>query len=70
MTVKIFIFIRKGNNFSAGADLKLLLSYIEDKNFHDLENLLKLGQQTMLHLKYSSVHVISCGLGCGTWRWM
>ncbi len=63
MTVKIFIFICKGNNFSAGADLKLLLSYIEDKNFHDLENLLKLGQQTMLHLKYSSVHVISCGLG-------
>ncbi|KJV62333.1 3-hydroxyacyl-CoA dehydrogenase/enoyl-CoA hydratase family protein [Rickettsia amblyommatis] len=53
----------QGNNFSAGADLKLLLSYMEDKNFHDLENLLKLGQQTMLHLKYSSVHVISCGLG-------
>nr|WP_225981224.1 hypothetical protein [Rickettsia japonica] len=53
----------QGNNFSAGADLKLLLSYIEDKNFHDLENLLKLGQQTMLHLKYSSVHVISL------WSW-
>ncbi|HJD63266.1 MAG TPA: hypothetical protein LFW14_06975 [Rickettsia endosymbiont of Degeeriella rufa] len=31
----------QGNNFSAGADLKLLLSYIEDENFHDLENLLK-----------------------------
>ncbi|QCS24503.1 enoyl-CoA hydratase/isomerase family protein [Rickettsia parkeri] len=60
----------QGNNFSAGADLKLLLSYIEDKNFHDLENLLKLGQQTMLHLKYSSVHVISLWSWCGTWRWI
>ncbi|HJD58196.1 MAG TPA: enoyl-CoA hydratase/isomerase family protein [Rickettsia endosymbiont of Ceroptres masudai] len=53
----------QGNNFSAGADLKLLLSYIEDGNFHDLENLLKLGQQTMLHLKYSGVHIISCAKG-------
>lgn len=53
----------QGNNFSAGADLNLLLSYIEDENFHDLENLLKLGQQTMLHLKYSSAHIISCGRG-------
>jgi len=53
----------QGNNFSAGADLKLLLSYIEDKNFHDLENLLKVGQQTMLHLKYSKAHVISCSRG-------
>lgn len=53
----------QGNNFSAGADLKLLLSYIEDSNFHDLENLLKLGQQTMLHLKYSKAHIISCGGG-------
>lgn len=52
----------QGNNFSAGADLKLLLSYIEDGNFHDLENL-KLGQQTMLHLKYSGVHIISCAKG-------
>ncbi|HJD55940.1 MAG TPA: 3-hydroxyacyl-CoA dehydrogenase/enoyl-CoA hydratase family protein [Rickettsia endosymbiont of Pyrocoelia pectoralis] len=53
----------QGNNFSAGADLNLLLSYIEDENFHDLENLLKVGQQTMLHLKYSSSHIISCGRG-------
>ncbi|MCC8406610.1 MAG: 3-hydroxyacyl-CoA dehydrogenase/enoyl-CoA hydratase family protein [Rickettsia endosymbiont of Sceptobius lativentris] len=53
----------QGNNFSAGADLKLLLSYIEDGNFHDLENLLKLGQQTMLHLKYSGVHIVSCAKG-------
>ncbi|MGX6960880.1 MAG: 3-hydroxyacyl-CoA dehydrogenase/enoyl-CoA hydratase family protein [Rickettsia endosymbiont of Pentastiridius leporinus] len=53
----------QGNNFSAGADLRLLLSYIEDENFHDLENLLKVGQQTMLHLKYSSSQIISCGRG-------
>ena len=51
------------NNFSAGADLKLLLSYIEDKNFHDLENLLKVGQQTMLYLKYSAIQIISCARG-------
>ncbi|MGL4226438.1 MAG: 3-hydroxyacyl-CoA dehydrogenase/enoyl-CoA hydratase family protein [Rickettsia sp.] len=53
----------QGNNFSAGADLKLLLSYIAEGNFHDLENLLKLGQQTMLHLKYSGVHIVSCAKG-------
>lgn len=53
----------QGNNFSAGADLKLLLSYIEDENFHDLENLLKVGQQTMLHLKYSAAHIISAAKG-------
>ncbi|WP_341786801.1 3-hydroxyacyl-CoA dehydrogenase/enoyl-CoA hydratase family protein [Rickettsia endosymbiont of Cantharis rufa] len=53
----------QGNNFSAGADLKLLLPYIEEGNFHDLENLLKLGQQTMLHLKYSGVHIVSCAKG-------
>ncbi|AGJ01792.1 3-hydroxyacyl-CoA dehydrogenase/enoyl-CoA hydratase family protein [Rickettsia prowazekii] len=53
----------QGNNFSAGADLKLILSYIQDGNFHNLENLLKLGQQTMRYLKYSSVHIISCARG-------
>lgn len=53
----------QGNNFSAGADLRVFLSYIENGNFHDLENLLKVGQQTMLHLKYSSSHIISCGRG-------
>nr|WP_237737630.1 enoyl-CoA hydratase/isomerase family protein [Rickettsia sibirica] len=52
----------QGNNFSAGADLKLLLSYIEDKNFHDLENLLKLGQQTMLHF-IPLYMLLVCGLG-------
>ena len=53
----------QGNNFSADADLKLLLSYIEDDNFHDLENLLKVGQQTVLHLKYSGTHIVSCAKG-------
>ncbi|AAU04015.1 3-hydroxyacyl-CoA dehydrogenase/enoyl-CoA hydratase family protein [Rickettsia typhi] len=53
----------QGNNFSAGADLKLILSYIQDGNFDNLENLLKLGQQTMRYLKYSSVHIISCARG-------
>ncbi|WP_341794025.1 MULTISPECIES: 3-hydroxyacyl-CoA dehydrogenase/enoyl-CoA hydratase family protein [unclassified Rickettsia] len=53
----------QGNNFSAGADLKLILSYIENKDFQGLEEFLKLGQQTMRKLKYSTSHVISCALG-------
>ncbi|MFY9589943.1 3-hydroxyacyl-CoA dehydrogenase/enoyl-CoA hydratase family protein [Rickettsia endosymbiont of Halotydeus destructor] len=53
----------QGNNFSAGADLKLILSHIENQDFQGLEEFLKLGQQTMLKLKYSSVHVISCAFG-------
>ncbi len=53
----------QGNNFSAGADLKLILSYIENQDFQGLEEFLKLGQQTMQKLKYSSSHVISCALG-------
>nr|WP_231278402.1 hypothetical protein [Rickettsia bellii] len=36
---------------------------MEDENFHDLENLLKVGQQTMLHLKYSAAHIISAAKG-------
>ncbi|MCC8368687.1 MAG: 3-hydroxyacyl-CoA dehydrogenase/enoyl-CoA hydratase family protein [Rickettsia endosymbiont of Oxypoda opaca] len=51
------------NNFSAGADLKLILSYIENQDFQDLEEFLKLGQQTMQKLKYSTSHIVSCALG-------
>ena len=53
----------EGPNFSAGADLKFISVCIDNKDFAALEAFLLLGQQTMMKLKYSSVHVISCALG-------
>lgn len=51
------------NYFSAGADLKLFQQYLQDKEFTKLEEFLKLGQKTMMRLKYSSVNIISCPVG-------
>lgn len=53
----------KSKNFSAGADLKLILSYMENKNFKAIDELLLLGQKAMMRLKYSSINIISCPLG-------
>jgi 3-hydroxyacyl-CoA dehydrogenase/enoyl-CoA hydratase/3-hydroxybutyryl-CoA epimerase len=51
------------NYFSAGADLKLFEKYLQDKDFTKLEEFLKLGQNTMMRLKYSSVNIVSCPVG-------
>ena len=51
------------NYFSAGADLKLMGNYIQNKDFTKLEEFLKLGQQTMMRLKYSRVNIVSCAAG-------
>ena len=49
--------------FSAGADLKIFYEYIEGNSQEKAENFLKLGQQTMLKLKYSKIPIISCARG-------
>lgn len=51
------------DNFSAGADLKLIAHYIKTNNFTKLEEFLKLGQQAMMRLKYSNINIISCAVG-------
>lgn len=51
------------DNFSAGADLKLVAHYIKTNNFAKLDGLLKLGQQAMMQLKYSRINIISCAVG-------
>ncbi len=53
------------NNFSAGADLKFIALCVKNKDFTKLENFLKLGQKTMLRLKYSDINIISCAVGVG-----
>lgn len=53
----------ESQHFSAGADLKFIISCIENKNFESLEDFLKLGQQVMLRLKHSGVNIISCARG-------
>lgn len=53
--------------FSAGADLSYFFEKINNKEFQDISNLIKLGQQAMIRLKYSSVNVttIAAGLALG-----
>ncbi|MFP3017529.1 MAG: 3-hydroxyacyl-CoA dehydrogenase/enoyl-CoA hydratase family protein [Candidatus Tisiphia sp.] len=51
------------NNFSAGADLKFIASCIKNQDFAKLEDFLKLGQKTMIRLKYSHINIVSCALG-------
>ncbi len=51
------------DHFSAGADLKLIAGYVKDNNFTKLEEFLKLGQKTMMRLKYATINIISCALG-------
>ncbi|WP_341763884.1 3-hydroxyacyl-CoA dehydrogenase/enoyl-CoA hydratase family protein [Candidatus Tisiphia endosymbiont of Beris chalybata] len=51
------------DNFSAGADLKLVAHYIKTNNFAKLDGLLELGQQAMMRLKYSRINIISCAVG-------
>ncbi|CAF0735839.1 unnamed protein product [Didymodactylos carnosus] len=51
------------DNFSAGADLKLVAHYIKTNDFTKLDRLLELGQQAMMRLKYSHINIISCAVG-------
>ena len=51
------------NYFSAGADLKLFTDYLRNKDFTKLDEFLKLGQKTMMRLKYSGVNIVSCPVG-------
>ncbi len=59
---KLYIY-SPSKHFSAGADLKLIKNYVDNKDFNGLEQFLLLGQRTMMMLKNSPVHVISCALG-------
>lgn len=51
------------DNFSAGADLKFIAFCITNQDFAKLEDFLKLGQKTMIRLKYSHNNIVSCDLG-------
>lgn len=50
-------------NFSAGADLSYFYELIKAKNYKSIEAFLKLGQETMTKIKYSSVPIISAVKG-------
>jgi 3-hydroxyacyl-CoA dehydrogenase/enoyl-CoA hydratase/3-hydroxybutyryl-CoA epimerase len=57
------LYIYSETNFSAGLDLKFLAYLIENKEFQKLDDFLKLGQQTMMRMKYSTINIISCVSG-------
>ena len=46
-------------NFSVGGNLKFILDMAETKNFHAVDEYLKLGQAVMITLKYSPIPVVS-----------
>lgn len=58
----LYIYSSTGN-FSAGADVKFIANCLEQQNFIELEEFLKLGQEAMIRLKYSSVNIVSCAAG-------
>ncbi|MGI4775629.1 MAG: 3-hydroxyacyl-CoA dehydrogenase/enoyl-CoA hydratase family protein [Janthinobacterium lividum] len=59
----IYIYSPLSPNFSAGADLNLFYDLIMAKEFSKIDDFLKLGQKTMMRLKYSRVNIISCARG-------
>lgn len=58
----LYIYSEKPN-FSAGADLKFLLQKTQDNDWQAIEDYLKLGQKTMLRVKYAKIPVIACAKG-------
>lgn len=50
-------------HFCAGADLKHIVSLIENQDFKAIEDFIKLGQKVMTRMKYSNANIISCAQG-------
>ncbi|MDP4832231.1 MAG: 3-hydroxyacyl-CoA dehydrogenase/enoyl-CoA hydratase family protein [Rickettsiaceae bacterium] len=59
----LYIYPAQSANFSAGADIKLFYNNITKRNWKAIEELITLGQQTMLTLKHSETNIISCAYG-------
>ena len=53
----------EGENFSAGANLGLLTSAIDQGDWEGVENLIKQGQQTFMSVKYAPFPVIAAPTG-------
>lgn len=50
-------------HFSAGADLQFFLDNIKHQNWYEIESFLKLGQETMMSIKYAKIPIISIASG-------
>jgi len=51
------------SNFSVGGDLRFMLAMAQEKNWQAIDDYLKLGQETMLMIKYSSAPIIAAVKG-------
>ena len=60
---KALVIHNEADNFSAGANLLLLVSAIHEKNWDGVESLIKQGQQTFMAVKYAPFPVVAAPTG-------
>ncbi|MBL3284535.1 3-hydroxyacyl-CoA dehydrogenase/enoyl-CoA hydratase family protein [Rickettsiales endosymbiont of Paramecium tredecaurelia] len=61
--IEAIVLCNTNEGFSAGADLKYIHYLIDNNDFNKLNQFLKLGQDTMLRMKYHAKPIISCAFG-------
>lgn len=62
-STNLIIYPSNSKHFSVGANLKFIHEKINNKDFQDIEDFIKIGQKAMMELKNSSSPIISCATG-------